>query len=43
MKDAEEKSKKAHRNLHSKDNIKIPSFNDVSGGKNKKIDSGRSK
>lgn len=43
MKDADEKSKKAKRGIHSGIDVKIPNFNDISGGKNKKIDPSKAK
>lgn len=43
MRDAEEKSKKAKKCLFSGTNIRVPSYNDISGGKNKKIDSTKAK
>lgn len=43
MKDADEHSKKAKRGIHSGIDIKLPTYNDISGGKNKKIDASKAK
>lgn len=43
MKNANEKSKKQKKSLYSGIDVKIPTFNDLSGGKNKKIDSSKAK
>ena len=43
MKRAETKSKKARKGIHSGLNIKPPIFNDITGGKNKKLDDEKAK
>lgn len=43
MKASEERGKKERKGLYKSEHIKIPSYNDVSGGKGKKLDAGRSK
>ncbi len=43
LKDAEEKGRKERKGVHGKDNAKIPNFNDLSGGKGKKIDASKAK
>lgn len=43
MKIAEEKGKKERKGANAKENVKTPYFNDLSGGKGKKIDAGKAK
>ena len=43
MKNANERSKKQKKNIYCGIDIKIPTFNDLSGGKNKKIDPSKAK
>lgn len=43
LKDAEAKGKKERRGLHKAEHIKIPNYNDVSGGKGKKVDASKAK
>lgn len=43
LKDAEVKGKKQRRGLYQSQYIKVPTYNDVSGGKGKKLDAGKAK
>jgi staphylococcal nuclease domain-containing protein 1 len=43
LKIAEEKGKKERKGANGKENVKTPYFNDLSGGKGKKIDAGKAK
>lgn len=43
LRDAEAKGKKERKGIHQSEHIKIPSYNDVSGGKGKKVDASKAK
>ena len=43
LREAEEHAKKERKGVHGKDQIKIPTYNDISGGKGKKIDASKAK
>ena len=43
LKIAEEKGKKEKKGIHKSENARVPNFNDLSGGKGKKIDAAKCK
>ena len=43
LKIAETKGKKERKGLHKSEYIKVPTFNDISGGKGKKVDAAKAK
>lgn len=43
LRNGEEKAKKNRKGLHKSETIKLPTFNDVSGGKGKKVDATKAK
>jgi hypothetical protein len=43
LREAEARGKKDRKGIHSNTNVKSPTFNDLSGGKGKKIDASKCK